>query len=141
MPKRSQFLQLLTICLITLVHVEAAEKTPAEIVALEAHVIKDPKLIIDYQLSSLDRLIQMSERTKANLDTLRNQIIDYRAKQESYLKQPDDKELLFQMAKSANAIVNQAKAAHLNDTLEPEFLEEIIMLAQIYRKITLPKIP
>lgn len=119
----------------------AAEKTATETVALEAHAIKDPKLIIEYQLSALDRLVKMTDRTKADLEALHRQILAYKLKQEDYLQHPDDKELLYQMAKSADEILNRAKSDHLLDALDAEFLSEISMLAQIYRKISLPKLP
>ena len=45
------------------------------------------------------------------------------------------------MAKSADQILAKAKADSLTDTLEPEFLNEVSMLAQIYRKIALPSLP
>ncbi len=92
------------------------------------------------QLSSLDRLIDMAERTKDNLATLRKLITDYKIKQEKYLERTDDKELLYVMAKSADQVLKQAKSDHLTDALDEEFLKEVNMLAQIYRKLSLPKV-
>ncbi len=117
------------------------EKSAVEVVSLESHAIKDPKLIIDYQLSSIDRLIEMTDRTIANLTALRLLIDDYKQKQEIFIEQPNDKEKLYKMAKSAAQILTQAKNDNLTDALDQEFLSEVTMLAQLYRKITLPSVP
>ena len=85
--------------------------------------------------------MKMSDRTKTDLEALRQQIQVYQKRQEEYLQRPDDKELLFKMSKNADEIINQAKATHLTDSLDAEFLSEVNMLAQIYRKLSLPKLP
>lgn len=119
----------------------AIEKTPVEIVNMESLGIKDPKLIIDYQLASIDRLVQMTAHTIDNLNDLRRLIDDYKLKQEGYLERPESKEKLYRMSKVADQILTQSKADHLQDALDPEFLKEISMLAQIYRKLSLPTEP
>lgn len=125
----------------SILEMPAAEKTAVEMVAIDPHVIKDPKMVIDHQLIAIDKLMEMTRQTLSQLQALQELIGTYKQIQEEYLDHTGDKELLFLMAKSANTIVTKAKAYQLEDALDTEFLNEVTMLAQIYQKISLPKLP
>lgn len=136
-----RYLVFLILCYSAAVHGAInSEKAAVDAVTLEAPTIKDPKLIIDYQLSSLDRLIIMANRTIDNLNSLRTLIEEYKQKQEVYIEQPSNKEKLYKLAQAASQVLMESKKNSLLDALDPEFLNEITMLAQIYRKISLPSV-
>lgn len=101
--------------------------------------IKDPKEIIDLQISSLDHLIAMTERTLNQLSTLRQQVKEYKEIQEQYLRNTDNNELLYRMMKTAHQLLKNIKADNLTHSFEPEFMSELNTMSQIYNKIGLPK--
>jgi len=104
-----------------------------------AATLKDPKEILDLQISTLDDLITMTDQTLKSLRNLQKQILIYKDLQEAYIQDPEDKDLLFRMSKSANDIFEKIKTDQLTQTFDPEFISELKMLTQIYKKIGLPK--
>lgn len=112
----------------------------ADSVSIEGATIKDPKIIIDLQLAALDRLIILTEATKNNLASLRQQIGEYKIKQERYLQHPDDKQQLYTMVKTADAMLRKIKDDELTDVFDVEFIKELELLSHLYSKMSLPKL-
>lgn len=105
----------------------------------EISAIKDPKEVINTQLATLETLIALSKRTLAKTEDLREQIEAYKSIQERFFENTQDKELLYNMMKSAHFILKSIKADHLTHLFDPEFLDELQMMSQIFNKIGLPK--
>lgn len=126
--RRLLFLAFATITLFQAAY--AAQDLPT----IESAGLKDPKEIIDRQLSSLARLSAMTKKTLESLNELSTGISNYHKVQEIYLNNPKDKEVLFKMAKMAAILLKKIKSAHLQHAIDPEFLKELKLFEKIYQK-------
>jgi len=101
--------------------------------------IKDPAALLENELTRLDRLIQATQRSLECEIKLREQIVEYKKIQEEYLKRPEDNDLLFKMIKSAHRTIKSIKENHLTESFDPEFIDELTVLAQAANKRGVPK--
>lgn len=97
------------------------------------------KLMIQGELSMLDSLIGVTESNLKNQKQLRAEIQDYQTLQGEYLKDTENTELLFRVAKSASRIYSNIEESHLGHTFSPEFLKELKLFAQVAKKRGIPR--
>ncbi len=114
--------------------VNAAQDLPS----LETAGLKDPKMIINLQLRSLDQLRLMTKMTLEKINELYAGIGNYQMIQELYLQQPKDKEVLFKMTKMASNLLKDIKSANLQHAIDPDFMKELKLFEKIYKKNELP---
>lgn len=94
---------------------------------------------ISDKTSQLDHLI---EATKENLNAqiiLKQSIAEYQHLFESYVNNPEDKQLLLQVTKSAHRIIESIKHHHLEQLFDPKFLGELSLFDQVANKRGIPK--
>ncbi|HEV8052357.1 MAG TPA: hypothetical protein VGP47_07675 [Parachlamydiaceae bacterium] len=101
--------------------------------------IKDPAAIIGNEISRLDTLIEATELSLEGQKKLRVQIVEYQKLQDIYFKNPRDNELLFKVIKSAYRTLQTIKENHLAQTFDPDFIDELTVLAQPATKRGIPK--
>lgn len=106
---------------------EPSENTP----------LKDAVIIS--QLSRLDTLIEATEQTLETEKKLRERIIEYGKIQELYLLTPENNDILFRMVKCAYRTLELMKESHLTQNFDPEFVDELTVLAQAATKRGIPK--
>jgi len=93
------------------------------------------------ELASLEALIQVTEHNIELQKTLRTQLAEFIKLKEIFIKTPDDKELLFRVAKLAKQAVDLIKEDHLTSTFEPQFLSELNLFANLASKRGIPRAP
>lgn len=103
--------------------------------------LKDPKEIIDLQLSSLDHLLERTQLTLAQITHLRQEVAHYQIVQERYLQDVEDRQLLSAMLHSAELLLNSIKSTHMDAIFDGEFISELSLLSQLNKKMGLPKPP
>lgn len=110
--------------------------TPAAPVLPAAIEHSDP---IANELQTLDRLINATQTSLEKQRELKSAIADYQKLQELYLKNDQDRELLFRMVKSAHKILNEIKENHLLHVFSPDFISELTLFSQVASKKGIPK--
>jgi len=96
--------------------------------------LKDPKEIIDLQLSSLEHLIATTERTLDQLTLLKKEIATYKKIQEIYLDNIEDKKILYNMLKSADSLLKIITKNQMAALFHAEFIAELNLLSQLFKK-------
>lgn len=91
------------------------------------------------EVSTLDNLIELTGQNLQSQERIRLQLIDYQKINTAFLKNPDDKEMLFQMIKSADRLFENINKTHLSQNFSPEFLNELKLFSQIASKAGIPK--
>jgi hypothetical protein len=86
------------------------------------------------ELARLDHLIEATTKSLDNQRKLREILIEYKQVEKLYLKNPEDKNLLFRFIKMAYQLLNSIKDNHLEHTFSPEFINELTLLSQIANK-------
>lgn len=94
---------------------------------------------VNNELDSLNTLISATKQNLDNEMALKKQVESYQKLQQLYLKNADDKELLFQMVKAAYRLQETIKSYHLEHTFSKEFLNELNVFAQVANKRAIPK--
>lgn len=108
--------------------------------ALAADVIKkDPKELLCSQISMLDDLITMTERSLNGEKQIKTLIIDYQKIQEQYLKNQNDKDLVVKMVRMAHRILIAIQENHLTQQFDPDFISELTLFSKIAAKKGIPK--
>ncbi len=87
----------------------------------------------------LKSLIEATQRSLEQQKALLEQVKKYQEMQQSYLQQPEDKDLLLQVAKSAQRLLENIQANHLTQAFEPDFLSELTLFSQVAAKRGAPK--
>lgn len=100
---------------------------------------KDPSALINNELARLDTLIQATQQSLEGQKQLRSSIEEYKKIQEQFFKQSDDNDILFSMVKSAHRTLKLIKDNHLTQSFDPEFIDELTVLAQAANKRGIPK--
>jgi hypothetical protein len=116
-----------------------AADAPLNPVTTDLPIAKSQDAVVAGEIAMLDNLIEV---TKVNLDVqkkLREQIGDYQKLLALYLKNENDKELLFRLVRVATSVSNTVKENHLTQIFDQEFLSEINVFAQIGNKRGIPK--
>ena len=101
--------------------------------------IIDPEEVVANEIARLDQLIEATQRSLEQQRKLREMIRQYQQIQTKYLNDSEDNELLYQLIKSAYAILENIKAQHLETAFEPEFLSELSVLSKPALKSGIPK--
>ncbi len=91
------------------------------------------------ELISIDHIIEITKQNVEIQEKIRIELIDYQKINKEFLKNPDDKELLFEMIKKADHLFENIKQAHLTQIFSPEFLKELTLFSQIASKRGIPK--
>lgn len=89
----------------------------------------------------LDSLNHLVEATQASLDAqkkLRILLVDYGKVHENYLKNPDNKEAMFALVKSAHKLFQCIKDNHLTQTFSQDFLNDLAVFSQVAQKRGVP---
>ena len=91
------------------------------------------------EVSTLENLIELTKLQFQSQEKIRLQLIEYQKISTAFLKNPDDKELLFQTIKLADRLFENINQAHLSQNFSPEFLNELKLFSQIASKAGIPK--
>jgi hypothetical protein len=97
------------------------------------------KLYAGDDLVLLENLIGATEKHLQEQKELREQAHEYLALRADYLKNDQDKELLFKVAKKAYRVLDLIKENHLEQTFETSFLSELTLFAKFANKGGIPK--
>lgn len=98
----------------------------------------DPKLLID-ELSLLNNLIEVTEQNLINQKKLRELTLAYQVELGAYLKNSNDKDLVLQVAKTANKLLTEIKKNHLIESFQVNFISELTLFSQLSQKRGIPK--
>lgn len=101
--------------------------------------IKDPDAMIGNELARLDDLIQATQQSLDTLKRLKGEIIDYQKTQFQFLANTKDNELLMKVVKSAYKALRTIKDNKLEKMFDPDFIDELTVLAQPAAKRGIPK--
>jgi hypothetical protein len=101
--------------------------------------VKDPAALIKNELAMLDNLIDVTKQNLENQKNLRQMIQQYMTIQEVYIKNPDDKEVLYRMVKVAHRTLDNIKQNHLTHLFDADFISELSLMSQIANKRSIPK--
>lgn len=107
--------------------------------SMQAAPAQDPAALFPSELATLDQLIAVTQRNVEAQRLLRCQLIDYQQLQTRYLRNPDDKDVLFRLIKTAQKAMNTIKNEELTHLFSSEFLSELNLFAQIGSKRGVPK--
>jgi hypothetical protein len=107
--------------------------------AIDIPAISSVSSNVSNELDSLNALINATKQNLDNQIAIKKQIESYQKLQQLYLKNADDKELLFQMVKSAYRLQDAIKSNHLDHAFSTEFLNELNVFAQVANKRAIPK--
>lgn len=107
--------------------------------SLAPAALKDPDALIGNELIRLDALIQSTQQSLEGEKKLRALIVEYQKMQDAYLARPEDNDLLFRLVKSAHRTLASINENHLIQTFDPEFINELTVLAQAANKRGVPK--
>src|SRR5262249_55764715 len=99
----------------------------------------DPSPQAANELQALDRLIDATQKNLEKQRALRVAIADYLKLQDLYLKNDQDKELMFRMVKNAHRILESIKENHLVHLFNADFISELTLFSQIAVKKGIPK--
>jgi hypothetical protein len=91
------------------------------------------------ELSMLNALIEATQRSLEQQKNLLEQVKKYQELQQRYIEDPENKELLLQLAKEALRVQKSIEATHLKQAFEPEFLSELTLFSQIGLKRGIPR--
>lgn len=94
---------------------------------------------IEYQLKVLDQIIETTQKSLEGQHSLKNLIIEYQTLQQQYLKNDQDREMLFRMVKTAHHVLEGIKENHLLHLFHGDFLSELTLFSQIAAKKGIPK--
>lgn len=100
---------------------------------------EDPANIIAKETAMLNDLIEASQQNLKNLTYLKGLIQKYQTLQSQYMVNPDDNEALYQMIKTAHAILEKIKENHLAPLFDPAFLSELTIISKPAAKLGIPK--
>ena len=90
-------------------------------------------------VAHLDNII---EATKTSLDEqtrLKQNILHYQKLQTSYINNPDDRVVLYNLVRSANQIQETIESNQLSYAFETEFLKELALFSRIAKKVSMPR--
>lgn len=94
---------------------------------------------IENEIKTLDNLIEISQKNLENQRALKSMIVDYKKIQEQFLRNDQDKELMFRMVRQAHRVLETIKENHLTHLFRKEFLSELTLFSQIAVKKGIPK--
>lgn len=100
---------------------------------------QDPCAMIGIELGRLDTLITATDQSLEVQKKLRNEIVEYQRNQEKFLLSPNDNDLLVKMARSAFRTLELIQESHLEQTFDPDFINELKVLSKVVAKRGIPK--
>lgn len=101
--------------------------------------IKDPEAMLGNEIARLDDLIQATRQSLETQQKLKNEILDYQKVQLEFLANPKDNDLLLKVVKSAHKTLRTIKENRLEKMFDPDFIDELTVLAQPANKRGVPK--
>lgn len=99
---------------------------------------QSPSLVED-EIKLIDTLIYATEKNLIDQKKIKQDILDYQKGLALYMEHSSDKEVVFSVARKADALLNEIKEAHLIDTFEPDFISELTVFSQIAQKKGIPR--
>lgn len=87
----------------------------------------------------IESLIEATQENLAALTKLRDLAQVYNDVQEAYLKNENDQENLFQMIKTAHAMLEIIKERQLAQSFAPDFIAELNVVSKPVSKLGIPK--
>ena len=87
----------------------------------------------------LDNLIEVTQQSLEAQIALKQEIQVYQKLFDSYVNDPEDKQLLIKATQSAHRIMENIKAHHLEQIFDSKFLGELNLFAQVANKRGIPK--
>lgn len=86
------------------------------------------------ELTTIETLIASTKRSLVLQESIRNDLIEYQKVNQSFLKKPNDNELLFQNLKLADLLFTKIKNAHLTENFNIDFIKELTLFSDIAAK-------
>lgn len=105
----------------------------------QATAAQNPEAMLVNELARLDTLISATEQTLETEKKVRAYLVEYTRIQELFLLAPNDNDLLMKMARSAHRTLQAIQEAHLEQTFDPEFINELKVLSKAAQKRGIPK--
>jgi hypothetical protein len=90
--------------------------------------------LIARQIEQMDLLVQATEQSLADEKKVRALILEYQKIEAQFIKHPEDNAVLLKMVRQAAKILDAVKQAYLEHLFDPEFLEELNILARAAAK-------
>ena len=103
--------------------------------------ISDASSDVDHELSELNALITVTEEMLTAEKKVRFQVEEYSRLRQLYLRDGDDRELLFRIIKAAYTLRETIHHHHLDHAFSKSFIEELDLFAQVANKRSLPRSP
>lgn len=97
------------------------------------------KNLISQELAMLEEIIASTQETLKTEIRLRELIQQYQTLQEKVLKDEDNYELLYQLAKKGSETLELIKANHMLHTFDPAFISELNIVSKPAMKRGIPK--
>lgn len=92
------------------------------------------------ELALIDNLIEVTEKNLARQRKLKREINEYIALQERYMKNTNDKDLGFQLVKSAKEVLEGIKDQNLTQVMDAQFMSELAFFSSIADKWNSPRL-
>lgn len=106
--------------------------------AAEVVQVSDPAVLYS-ELALLDNLIEVTTQNLKNQKELRSLVLVYQAELAKYLKNSTDKDLVMQVAKTANKVLTEIKKNHLLESFQVDFISELTIFSQLSQKKGIPR--
>ncbi len=103
-----------------------------------SHKQNDP-LETEDELKAIEHLISATERNLEAQKKVRALIVDYHGIQARCLENPEDKDRIFLLAKTASHLLKAIKENYLINIFHPKFISELSLVSQPADKKSLPR--
>lgn len=93
---------------------------------------------IHEELASLNNLVEATQTSLDAQKKLRVLLIDYQKAHENYLKNPENKDVMFSLVQTAHKLFQCIKDNHLTQTFSPDLLNDLAVFSQVAQKRGIP---
>jgi len=131
-------MRLVYLSLLTLSTLSFAAEAPLNPITTDVPVAKSQEAVVAGEIVMLDHLIDITKENLEMQKQLRDHIHGYQQMLALYLKNENDKELLFKLVRVATAVSNTVRENHLTQIFDQEFLSELNVFANIGNKRGIP---
>ena len=100
---------------------------------------KQPPVIWQQELQTLDNLIAATQKSLDEQKKLREIFLDYQTFRVQCEQDPNDNDKLLKMVKVALRLHNAIQESHLTNNFDPEFIKELTLFSQIASKKGVPR--
>lgn len=91
------------------------------------------------QVEMMNNLIGATQKNLEAQKMIREQVVAYQKLQDLYVRNSQDKELVFQMVKAAHRLLENIKENNLTQAFDQDFLSELTVFSQVATKRGVPK--